>query len=169
MDVLKLLNQVRSGEVEVAEAAGLLKKLPYEELGFAKLDHHRELRRGCGEVVFCPGKAPQHLVAIFRRFHEQGSRVMGTRASEEQAALVRDAIPSAAYDRCHGSSGSESFPPETAISPSAPAEPPTSRSPKKRRKARNFSAAMSPGFTMSAWPESTGCWPSSTQSAPPTR
>lgn len=57
MDVLKLLNQVRSGEVEVAEAAGLLKKLPYEELGFAKLDHHRELRRGCGEVVFCPGKA----------------------------------------------------------------------------------------------------------------
>ncbi|MGN1364093.1 MAG: nickel pincer cofactor biosynthesis protein LarB [Victivallis vadensis] len=98
MDVLKLLNQVRSGEVEVAEAAGLLKKLPYEELGFAKLDHHRELRRGCGEVVFCPGKAPQHLVAIFRRFHEQGSRVMGTRASEEQAALVRDAIPSAAYD-----------------------------------------------------------------------
>ena len=98
MDVLKLLNQVRSGEVEVAEAAGLLKKLPYEELGFAKLDHHRELRRGCGEVVFCPGKAPQHLVAIFRRFHEQGSRVMGTRASEEQAGLVREAIPSAAYD-----------------------------------------------------------------------
>ena len=98
MAVLKVLNQVRSGEVEVAEAAGLLKKLPYEELGFAKLDHHRELRRGCGEVVFCPGKAPQHLVAIFRRFHEQGSRVMGTRASEEQAGLVREAIPSAAYD-----------------------------------------------------------------------
>lgn len=98
MDVLKLLNQVRSGEIEVDEAAGLLKKLPYEELGFAKLDHHRELRRGRGEVVFCQGKAPQHLVAIFRRFHELGARVMGTRASEEQAALVRDAIPSAAYD-----------------------------------------------------------------------
>ncbi len=98
MDVLKLLNQVHRGEVSVSEAAELLKKLPYEELSFAKLDHHRELRRGWGEVVFCQGKASEHLVEIFGNFYGSGKRVLGTRATAEQAELVQKAIPEARYD-----------------------------------------------------------------------
>ena len=56
MDVEKLLQQVKDGKVSIREAAQDLKKLPYEDLGYAKVDHHRRLRTGAAEVVFCQGK-----------------------------------------------------------------------------------------------------------------
>lgn len=55
MDIRAMLEQVQAGEMPIAQAEQMLKDLPYEDLGFAKLDHHRKLRSGFGEVVFCAG------------------------------------------------------------------------------------------------------------------
>ncbi len=84
MDVRELLRQVREGTLEIEEAERQLKKLPYEDLGFAKLDHHRKVRQGFEEVVYCRGKAREHLVEIYRTLSEEGIDVLGTRADEEQ-------------------------------------------------------------------------------------
>ena len=67
MRVEDVLQAFRDGGMSLAEAAAKLKKAPFEELGFAKLDHHRELRRGFGEVVYCPGKTCQQVVEILDR------------------------------------------------------------------------------------------------------
>lgn len=98
MDVKEMLERVRSGEIKVEEAEGLLRDLPYEDLGYAKLDHHRKLRSGFGETVFCQGKPDEYLVKIYQTFYERDGEVLGTRASGEQAELVRAAIPAVLYD-----------------------------------------------------------------------
>ncbi len=98
MDIHKLLEQVKKDEVGLQEAEELLKKLPYEDLGYAKLDHHRSLRSGFGEVVFCQGKSTEHLVHIFQRFYERDTNVLGTRASKEQFESVREVLPMVEYD-----------------------------------------------------------------------
>lgn len=98
MDVHKLLRQVQEGSVDIEEAERQLKSLPYEDLGFAKLDHHRELRSGAGEVVYCAGKTVAHTVRIFQAFDARGADVMGTRASQEQADAVKEMLPQAQYD-----------------------------------------------------------------------
>lgn len=98
MDVRQLLQQVKSGEVSPEAAAQTLRGLPYEDLGFAKLDHHRKLRSGCGEVVFCAGKADDHLTAIFECLCAREKNVLGTRASPEQFRLVSEKVPEATYD-----------------------------------------------------------------------
>ncbi|QHQ61134.1 nickel pincer cofactor biosynthesis protein LarB [Anaerocolumna sedimenticola] len=98
MDIHKLLEQVKNNEIDLAEAENLLKKLPYEDLGFAKLDHHRTLRSGFGEVVFCQGKSIPHLRDIFVRFYERDTNVLGTRASVEQYEEVKKVLPMVEYD-----------------------------------------------------------------------
>jgi NCAIR mutase (PurE)-related protein len=98
MDIQKLLEQVRNGEMEIAQAEAVLKKLPYEELGFAKLDHHRKARSGFEEVIFCQGKQTPHLVEIFKHFYDQDSNVLGTRASREQYEAVKEVLPMVRYD-----------------------------------------------------------------------
>lgn len=98
MDLHKLLEQVKSNEIEISEAEEILKKLPYEDLGFAKLDHHRTLRSGFGEVVFCEGKAISHLQTIFKSFYEHDTNVLGTRASVEQYEKVKEILPMVEYD-----------------------------------------------------------------------
>lgn len=98
MDVGELLRQVKSGELEIDRAEQLLKDLPYEDLGYAKLDHHRRLRSGFGETVFCQGKPDEYLTEIYKRLYARDGEVFGTRASKEQFELVRKLIPSAAYD-----------------------------------------------------------------------
>ena len=82
MDVHELLLKVQNKEMDLNAAEEYLKKLPYEDLGFAKLDHHRALRSGFGEVVYCAGKTTEHLVKIFQSFSERKSNVLGTRASK---------------------------------------------------------------------------------------
>ena len=67
MDVRELLEQVKSGSVEIEDAQMRLKNLPYEDLGYAKLDHHRKLRSGFGETVFCQGKPDAYLLEIDRK------------------------------------------------------------------------------------------------------
>lgn len=98
MDVREMLEQVRSGEMEIGEAEMLLKNLPYEDLGYAKLDHHRALRSGFGETVFCQGKPDEYLAEIYKRFYERDGRVFGTRASKEQFELVKRVVPEVIYD-----------------------------------------------------------------------
>lgn len=98
MDVEALLCQVKNGQLEIEDAKRMLKDLPYEDLGYAKLDHHRTLRSGFGETVFCQGKLDEFLVEIFRKFYERDGEVLGTRASKEQYELVRRAVPEVVYD-----------------------------------------------------------------------
>lgn len=98
MDIHKLLEQVKNNEIEIKQAEEILKKLPYEDLGFAKLDHHRTLRSGFGEVVYCAGKPIPHLIDIYKRFYEQDTNVLGTRASQEQFEKVKEELPMVEYD-----------------------------------------------------------------------
>lgn len=98
MDVKELLLRVQAGDIRIEEAEARLKELPYEDLGYAKLDHHRRLRSGFGETVFCQGKPDDYLVEIYKRFYDRDGEVFGTRASKEQYGLVADLIPQAAYD-----------------------------------------------------------------------
>jgi NCAIR mutase (PurE)-related protein len=98
MDVHKLLEGVKDGEITIGEAEQYLKDLPYQDLGFCRLDHHRALRSGFGEVVYCPGKATEHLVKIYQCFAERKSNVLGTRASKEQYEAVKVVIPDVIYD-----------------------------------------------------------------------
>lgn len=102
MDVRQMLEQVRSGAMRIEEAEGLLRDLPYEDLGYAKLDHHRKLRSGFGETVFCQGKPDEYLVKIYQTFYERDGEVLGTRASKEQAELVQTAVPEVVYDPVSG-------------------------------------------------------------------
>ena len=98
MDVGKLLRQVKDGEVEISEAEELLKNLPYEEMGYAKLDFHRKLRTGFGETVFCQGKPDEYLIEIYQRIYDRDGEVLGTRATKEQYELVKRRISQVVYD-----------------------------------------------------------------------
>ena len=98
MDIKEMLNLVKNGEMGVDEAQKILKDLPYEDLGYAKLDHHRALRSGFGETVFCQGKPDEYLVQIYRKFFERDAEVLGTRATKEQFELVKAAVPEVTYD-----------------------------------------------------------------------
>lgn len=98
MDIKEMLNLVKNGEMGVDEAQKILKDLPYEDLGYAKLDHHRALRSGFGETVFCQGKPDEYLVQIYRKFFERDGEVLGTRATKEQFELVKTAVPEVTYD-----------------------------------------------------------------------
>jgi len=85
----KLFEQVKRGKVSPDEAVQRLRHLPFEDLGFANVDHHRALRAGMPEIIFGPGKTPQQLVTIFSRLAEHGSNVLATRISPEQARAVK--------------------------------------------------------------------------------
>lgn len=94
-----LLDLVASGAASVAEAVDRLRDLPYEDLGPARVDHHRELRTGLGEAVFAPGKTPEEVrdAAAALAARTRGA-VLVTRADARQAAAVRAAVPGASYD-----------------------------------------------------------------------
>lgn len=92
-----LLEAVRTGDTPVDEAMSRLHDLPYEDLGFAKLDHHRSLRNGFPEVIFCEGKATEHTVAIACRLRERSAKVLATRAKPEVAEALKSALPESVY------------------------------------------------------------------------
>jgi NCAIR mutase (PurE)-related protein len=97
--LLRLLDQVRSGVVSPEQAMEALRLLPYEDLGFAKLDHHRGLRTGVPEVVFCQGKAIPHTVEIIRRLRDRSGHVLATRALPElHAALLEAGVEGTYHD-----------------------------------------------------------------------
>ena len=97
-----LLREVADGAVDPAEAMRRLAWSPVEELTngdeppFARIDHHRAIRQGVPEVVFCPGKTADEVVAICRRLAARGNGFLATRADEATAAAVRAAFPAIA-------------------------------------------------------------------------
>lgn len=98
MDTYEILEKVKSGEISIEEAEGYLRRQPFEELGYAKLDTHRKLRLGFPEVIFCSGKTDGHLLEIFKRIYEAEGEVLGTRATKEQYALIKQEFPEVEYD-----------------------------------------------------------------------
>ena len=95
--IRELLEQVRTGGVDVDNAMDRLKHMPFEDLGFAKVDHHRALSQGMPEVIFGLGKAPEHVRDIAVKLAEQTQNLLITRTSKEAAALVLEAIPDIEY------------------------------------------------------------------------
>jgi NCAIR mutase (PurE)-related protein len=95
--IRKLFEQVRKGRLSPDEAVERLRHLPFEDLGFAKLDHHRALRAGMPEVVFGEGKTPVQMAQIFSRLAKHGGNILATRASAEQFAAVSKKLPRAEY------------------------------------------------------------------------
>lgn len=93
----ELLVRVRTGDASVEEALEHLRHMPFEDLGFAKLDHHRDLRTGFPEVIYCPGKSAEHIVAIADRLRHRSSKVLATRASPDAVAALRAAFPEAVH------------------------------------------------------------------------
>ena len=93
----QLLQSVKSGEIETEDAIKQLKKLPYEDMGYVKIDHHRKLRTGSGEVIYCAGKTPEQTTAIFEKLLEYNGKAMGTRADLETFEAVKAKIPQAKY------------------------------------------------------------------------
>jgi hypothetical protein len=93
----ELLLAFRRGEVTLDEVLARLRHLPYEDLGFAKLDHHRLLRQGFPEVVFGQGKTPEQIAAIVVRLLERGSVVLVTRTDEAAYTAVHRVVPEAVY------------------------------------------------------------------------
>lgn len=98
MEAREVLEKVKNNEISIEEAEKYFKKEPFEEMGYAKLDTHREIRSGFPEVIFCARKADEHLLKIFTRLYEQDGEVFGTRASEHQYELIREKFPEVVYD-----------------------------------------------------------------------
>ena len=94
----EILEQLKKGEITVEEAERFFRAEPYREMGFAKLDTHRELRSGFPEVIYCQGKQDEFLVSIYEKMIETDGRAFGTRATEEQYNKVRERIPDVSYD-----------------------------------------------------------------------
>ncbi len=93
----RLLEEVQTGAVNVDAALDRMKHLPFEDLGFAKVDHHRALRHGMPEVIFSLGKRPEQVVEIARRLLERAPNMLATRADQQTAGLFRQCIPDAEY------------------------------------------------------------------------
>ena len=98
-DIRRLLTAYRAGERSEEETVAALAKASYENLGFARVDHSRELRQGFPEVVYAAGKTKEQLLAILQSLAaaSDGS-ILATRASGEQYAFVHPALPEARYD-----------------------------------------------------------------------
>ncbi len=92
-----LLASVASGDVSPEDAVVRLRSLPFEDLGFAKVDHHRHLRKGYPETVFCQGKTPEQVVAIVTEMRTHGSNVLATRCSAEVVQAVLATHPDAVH------------------------------------------------------------------------
>ena len=99
-EIKDLLLKVQEGSCSVSEALETLTTLPFvsADAGDVRLDFHRPLRKGIGEVVYCPGKSDAQMVQIAARVRENGSNMAFSRMSEHQAALIADGVPPLSYD-----------------------------------------------------------------------
>ena len=95
--IRRLFEQVRQGKLSPDDAVSRLRHLPFEDLGFAKVDHHRVLRVGIPEVVFGEGKTPTHMAQIFARLASHSGNLLATRTRPDQFAAVKQTVPKAEY------------------------------------------------------------------------
>jgi len=93
----ELLLQLQNRDITVDEAFQKIKNLPYEDMVFAKVDHHRHLRQGFPEVIYCPGKEVSQIVEIFQRLVHSGAPVLATRADRDIYKEINKEIKQAEY------------------------------------------------------------------------
>lgn len=98
MDIQSVLQKVKNGEMSVEEAESFFRRKPIEEIGYASLDMHRKVRSGFSEVIYCSGKADEHLLHIFERLYTADGEVFGTRATRHQYELIKEKYPEVQYD-----------------------------------------------------------------------
>ncbi|ACB86410.1 nickel pincer cofactor biosynthesis protein LarB [Natranaerobius thermophilus] len=96
--ILEILNKVSSGNLEPEDAANKIKQTAFEDLGYAKIDHHRSQRQGFPEVIYCQGKEPHQVAEIFQSLVKHNDNVLATRASDKIFNKVRHLIPQARYN-----------------------------------------------------------------------
>jgi NCAIR mutase (PurE)-related protein len=96
----KLLEDVKAGQVGINDAVDALRHMPFEDLGFAHVDHHRHIRCGAPEVIYCPGKETAHIIEIFEKLAARKHNVLATRASQAvyDALMASGKAPAAKYD-----------------------------------------------------------------------
>jgi len=95
--LVSLLEEVRKGSLDTKDALEKLRHLPFDDMGFAKIDNHREIRTGFPEVIFCPGKTPEQILAIVKRMNENGSNVLASRMKKETAEFLSAHFPLGEY------------------------------------------------------------------------
>ncbi len=95
----KFLGQLKSGKIKISEAVEKLKRLPFDDIGFAKIDLHRGLRKGFPEVIYCEGKTNEEVIEIIGRILSRESNLLATRASEKLFKEIRKKYPKAIYNR----------------------------------------------------------------------
>jgi pyridinium-3,5-biscarboxylic acid mononucleotide synthase len=95
--LIELLEKVRCGEVSISRAVARLRHLPFEDLGFAKVDHHRALRQGFPEVIMGQSKDPKEIAAIMQALHRRRANVLVTRLSSEKIAVLKKTMPDLKY------------------------------------------------------------------------
>ncbi|MDO7788178.1 nickel pincer cofactor biosynthesis protein LarB [Desulforamulus aquiferis] len=97
-EIKHVLFRVKEGSITIDDALEILKHLPYQDLGFVKLDHHRSLRKAFGEVVYCEGKTVDQVQKIMEALADRSeSNILGTRASYEMYQAVQKVVPDAEY------------------------------------------------------------------------
>jgi len=96
-EIRNLLTEIKSGSKSIEDALEVLQNFPYTDLGFAKIDHHREMRTGYPEIVYCAGKTAEQVAAIFSVMSAKENNVIGTRADEKIFESVKAIIPDAVY------------------------------------------------------------------------
>lgn len=97
-DILQCLEEVAKGTLTPEQALQELIELPYKDLGFAKVDFHRNIRNGGTETIFCPGKTIDQIIEIFKVLASKSKNVMATRASQEIFQVVKEAVPEVEYN-----------------------------------------------------------------------
>ena len=98
MDIRNLLEEVKNGDIDIDLAIDKLKDLPYEDIGYANIDHHRQIRNGYPEVIYCEGKSDEHILGIIKRMKEKGSNILGTRCRKDTYEKVKNIYPNCEYE-----------------------------------------------------------------------
>lgn len=156
-----LLTQVRDGSISVADAALQLREAPFEDLGYARVDHHRRLRQGAAEVIYGAGKTPEQIAGIVDSLQRSGQKtVLITRMKPEAAAYLQERA-ALTYDAASriGIVGPLPEPDGDGKSSSRPAVRATFPSPRRQRSQPRCSETASCGCMTSAWPGCTVCSP----------
>ncbi len=94
-----MLKAVQAGQLDIDSAINKLRQLPFETLEYASIDHHRAIRCGMPEVIYCPGKTNEQIIKIFERLAQQGGNVLATRANHDVAQQVMSLIPEVQYSQ----------------------------------------------------------------------
>ena len=99
MDLRELLDDVKNNKIDIDVAMKKLKNLPYEDLGYANIDHHREIRIGYPEVIYCEGKSDYQILGIIEKMIKKDSNILGTRCRKETYEKIKPIYPNAEYDQ----------------------------------------------------------------------